>query len=241
MQCYEGINEEKAIGKFDESLQRLCVELKTKSDNVDWESLQTALHGRKFFSAGPLLSSLECEKPCVLLIDELDKVDHAFEAMLLELLSAWTLSIPKLGTIRAKSIPFVVLTSNEERRIGDPLRRRSFYLRVEHPSAEREAEIVALRTPDSSREFHAGMAGLAKALRGWSLEKPPSVSEILDLAQALKVLETEQITAEMRDILLPLLAKTEADRRKLLLRDGFASLIFDAQQYSAEALRGTAA
>ena len=241
LQCYEGINEEKAIGKFDESLQRLCVELRAKSNNVDWESLRNALHGRQFFIAGPLLSALEYEKPCVLLIDELDKVDHAFEAMLLELLSAWTLSIPKLGTIQAKSIPFVVLTSNEERRLGDPLRRRSFYLRVEHPSAEREAEIVALRTPDSSREFHAGMAGLAQALRGWSLEKPPSVSEILDLAQALKVLGTEHITAEMRDILLPLLAKTEADRRKLLLRDGFASLIFDAQQFSAEALRGIAA
>jgi MoxR-like ATPase len=241
LQCYQGINEEKAIGKFDEPLQRLCVELKAKSVSVDWESLRTELHSQQFFGAGPLLRALQCEKPCVLLIDELDKVDHAFEALLLELLSVWQLSIPKLGTIKARSIPFVVLTSNEERRIGDPLRRRSFYLRVEHPTAEREAEIVALRTPDSSHEFHAGMAGLAKALRGWSMEKPPSVSEILDLAQALKVLGTEQITAEMRDILLPLLAKTEADRRKLLLRDGFASLIYDAQQYSAEALRGNAA
>jgi len=241
LQCYEGINEEKAIGKFDESLQRLCVELKSKSSSVDWESLQTELHGQQFFSAGPLLRALQFEKSCVLLIDELDKVDHAFEATLLELLSVWQLSIPKLGTIRARSIPFVVLTSNEERRIGDPLRRRSFYLRVEHPTAEREAEIVALRTPDSTRDFHAGMAGLAKALRGWSMEKPPSVSEILDLAQALKVLGTEQITAEMRDTLLPLLAKTEADRRKLLLRDGFASLIYDAQLYSAEALRECAA
>jgi MoxR-like ATPase len=241
LQCYEGINEEKAIGKFDESLQRLCVELKAKSVSVDWESLRTELHNQQFFGAGPLLRALQCEKPCVLLIDELDKVDHAFEALLLELLSVWQVSIPKLGTIKARNIPFVVLTSNEERRIGDPLRRRSFYLRVEHPTAEREAEIVALRTPDSTHEFHAGMAGLAKALRGWSMEKPPSVSEILDLAQALKVLGTEQITAEMRDILLPLLAKTEADRRKLLLRDGFASLIYDAEQYSAEALRGKAA
>jgi MoxR-like ATPase len=241
LQCYEGINEEKAIGKFDEPLQRLCVELKAQSASVDWESLRTELHSQQFFGAGPLLRALQCEKPCVLLIDELDKVDHAFEALLLELLSVWQLSIPKLGTIKARSIPFVVLTSNEERRIGDPLRRRSFYLHVEHPTAEREAEIVALRTPDSTHEFHAGMAGLAKALRGWSMEKPPSVSEILDLAQALKVLGTEQITPEMRDILLPLLAKTEADRRKLLLRDGFASLIFDAQQYSAEALRGKAA
>lgn len=241
LQCYEGINEEKAIGKFNEPLQRLCVELKSKSSSVDWGFLQAELHGQQFFSAGPLLRALQYEKPCVLLIDELDKVDHAFEALLLELLSVWQLSIPKLGTIKARSIPFVVLTSNEERRIGDPLRRRSFYLRVEHPTADREAEIVALRTPHSSHEFHAEMAGLAKALRGWSMEKPPSVSEILDLAQALKVLGREQITAEMRDILLPLLAKTEADRRKLLLRDGFASLIYDAQQYSAEALRERAA
>ena len=240
LQCYEGINEEKAIGKFDEPLQRLCVELRAKSGSVDWESLQTELNGQKFFSAGPLLSALQHEKPCVLLVDELDKVGQAFEAMLLELLSVWTLSIPKLGTIRARSIPFVVLTSNEERRIGDPLRRRSFYLRVEHPTADREAEIVALRTPGSSREFHAGMAGLAKALRGWSLEKPPSVSEILDLAQALRILGAERVTAEMRDTLLPLLAKTEADRRKLLLRDGFASLVFDAQQYAAQSLEGSA-
>jgi MoxR-like ATPase len=238
LQCYQGINEEKAIGKFDEPLQRLCVEMCAKSSSIDWQSLQVELHSQQFFSSGPLLRALQYSSPCVLLIDELDKVDHAFEAMLLELLSVWQLSIPKLGTIRAKSVPFVVLTSNEERRIGDPLRRRSFYLRVEHPTAEREAEIVALKTPDASHEFHAGMAGLAKALRGWSLEKPPSVSEILDLAQALNCLGTENITSEMRDMLLPLLAKTEADRRKLLLRDGFASLIYDAQQYSAETLRG---
>jgi MoxR-like ATPase len=240
LQCYEGIGEDKAIGKFDESLQRLCVELKAKASRVDWEPLKNELHGEQFFSAGPLLRALQYERPCVLLIDELDKVDHAFEAMLLELLSVWQLSIPKLGTIQAKTIPFVVLTSNEERRIGDPLRRRSFYLRVEHPTAEREAEIVAMRTPEAGAEFHAGMAGLAKALRGWSLEKPPSVSEILDLAQALRILGAERVTAEMRDTLLPLLAKTEADRRKLLLRDGFASLVYDAQQYTAQSLQRSA-
>ena len=237
LQCYQGINEEKAIGMFDESLQRLCVELKAKSNHVEWDELQIELHSRQFFSAGPLLRALEYKNPCVLLIDELDKVDQAFEAVLLELLSVWRLSIPKLGTVGAQSIPFVVLTSNEERRIGDPLRRRSFYLRVEHPSAEREAEIVALRTPEASPEFHAGMAGLAKALRGWSLEKPPSISEILDLAQALLILGEKRVTPEMRDTLLPLLAKTEADRKKLLLRDGFASLIYDAQQHTQEALR----
>jgi MoxR-like ATPase len=240
LQCYEGINDEKAIGKFDEALQSLCVELKAKEGDVQWASLRTEVHSQDFFSAGPLMRALLWEKPCVLLIDEIDKVDQAFEAMLLELLSVWRLSIPKLGTVEARSIPFVVLTSNEERRIGDPLRRRSFYLRVEHPTAEREAEIVALRTPDSSPEFHAGLAGLAKALRGWSLEKAPSVSEILDLADALKILGHEQVTPELRDVLLPLMAKTEADRKKLLLRDGFASLIYDAQQYTREALRSAA-
>jgi MoxR-like ATPase len=236
LQCYEGINEEKAIGKFDESLQRLYVELQAKSTNVDWEFLQIELHGHQFFSAGPLLRALQYEKPCVLLIDELDKVNHAFEAMLLELLSVWQLSIPKLGTVPAKSIPFVVLTSNEERRLGDPIRRRSFYLRIDHPTPQREAKILQQRTPTRSAEFHRGMAGLAKALRGWSLEKPPSISEMLDLAQALEVLEETRITPEMRDVLLPLLAKTEADRRKLLLRDGWASLVYDAQQYSMEAM-----
>ncbi len=133
LQCYEGINEEKAIGKFDEALQSLCVVLKAKTGNVDWASLRTELHSQDFFGAGPLMRALLWTKPCVLLIDEIDKVDQQFEAILLQLLSEWRLSIPKLGTVEARSIPFVVLTSNEERRIGDPLRRRSFYLRVEHP------------------------------------------------------------------------------------------------------------
>lgn len=207
LRCYEGINEEKAIGKFDEALQRLCVELRCKTDAVDWRGLQSELHSLEFFTTGPLMRALLCEKSCVLLIDELDKVDQEFEAMLLELLSVWQLSIPKLGTVKARNLPFVVITSNEERRIGDPLRRRSFYLRVEHPTPEREAEILAVRTPDATPKFHAGMAGLAKALRGWSLEKPPSVSEILDLAEALRILGREEVTPEMRDILLPLLAK----------------------------------
>jgi MoxR-like ATPase len=239
LQCFEGINEEKAIGKFDEALQRLVVEMRSKSGSIEWEALKQELHSQKFFTAGPLLRALQYPKGCVLLIDELDKVSHAFEAMLLEVLSAWQLSISKLGVIKAQTVPFVVLTSNEERRIGDPLRRRSFYLRVEHPTPEREARILQLRIPGASAAFHEGMAGLAQALRGWSLEKPPSISEMIDLAQALKLLGEEQITAEMRDILLPLLAKTEADRKKLLMRDGFASLIFDAQQYGSGMREGS--
>lgn len=236
LQCFEGINEEKAIGKFDEALQRLAVELRSKSGPVEWEPLKQELHSLKFFSAGPLLRALQCPRRCVLLVDEIDKVDQAFEAMLLKLLSVWRLSIPKLGVVTAETVPFAVLTSNEERRIGDPLTRRSFYLRIDHPTPQREAQILQLRIPNQSAEFHQSMAGLAKALRGWSLEKPPSISEMLDLAQALEVLGERRITPEMRDILLPLLAKTEADRRKLMLRDGWASLVYDAQQYSVKAV-----
>ena len=148
---------------------------------------------------------------------------------------SWRLILAWLIAAFRPNRPFVVLTSNEERRLGDPLRRRAFYLRIEHPSPEREARIIELRTPRRSAEFHFEMAGLAKALRGWSLEKPPSISEMLDLAQALEILEEERITPEMRDVLLPLLAKTEADRRKLLLRDGWSSLVGDARVYSEEA------
>ena len=235
LQCFEGINEEKAIGKFDEALQRLAVETFCRSGSVEWETVKKQLYSDAFFAAGPLLRAILSPRPCVLLIDELDKVGQAFEAMLLEVLSEWRLSIPKLGVVKAHTIPFVVLTSNEERRIGDALRRRTLYLRSDHPSPQREAVILRLRTPGHNEDFHREMAGLAKALRGWSLEKSPSISEMLDLAQAIELLGYERITSEMRDTLLPLVAKTEADRSKLLLRDGWASLIYDAHQYSTEA------
>jgi CHAT domain-containing protein len=120
LQCYVGINEEKAIGKFDEALQSLFLETEENATPNGWDPLRTKLHGLEFFTAGPLLRSLLYdEKPCVLLVDEIDKVDQAFEALLLEIFSEWQISIPKLGTVKAKTIPFVVMTSNEERRIGD--------------------------------------------------------------------------------------------------------------------------
>jgi MoxR-like ATPase len=108
LQCFEGINEEKAIGKFDEALQKLVVEMRSKSGSIEWEALKQELHSQKFFTAGPLLRALQYPSGCVLLIDELDKVSHAFEAMLLEVLSAWQLSISKLGVIKAQTVPFVV-------------------------------------------------------------------------------------------------------------------------------------
>ena len=232
LQCYEGITEEKAIGKFDETLQSLF--LRTQGDRLgeDWVNIRERLHSLEFFSQGPLLRALQSRnRPCVLLVDELDKVDQAFEAMLLELLSAWQVTIPKLGTVKAESIPFVVLSSNEERRLGDPLRRRCFYLRFEYPTVEREAEILAVQTQGQSEPLRAQLAGLARALRGWNMEKPPSIAEMLDLAKALEILGVDEISSHQRDVLLPLLAKTEADRRRLLMREGFEGLVVDSKCY----------
>jgi len=145
LQCYIGINEEKAIGKFDEALQKLFLEAVRDIRGESWEAIRHELHTLSFFTQGPLLRSLLYESPCVLLVDEIDKVDQGFEALLLEIFSEWQISIPKLGTVKAKSIPFVVLTSTEERRISDPLRRRAFYIRFEHPTVQREREILGLR------------------------------------------------------------------------------------------------
>ncbi len=232
LQCYEGVNEEKAIGKFDESLQRLFLTTQGTSWKGDWSEIRRDLHTLNFFVEGPLLRALLSEKPCVLLIDEIDKVNEEFEAELLEILSEWQISIPKIGTIQARSKPFVVLTSNEVRRIGDPLRRRSLYLRFEHPTVERETRILELRTAESHPEIRAQIAGFGRALRGYSLEKPPSIAEMLDLAEALRILGVREITTELRDVLLPLIAKTEPDRKRLLLRDGFQSLMQDVKHYS---------
>lgn len=235
LQCYQGITEDKAIGKFDEALQKLYLETGRGRLGEDWNGIRERLHSLDFFSEGPLLRALRHKgSPCVLLVDELDKVDHQFEALLLEILSAWQITVPKLGTIEAETIPFVVLSSNEERRLGDPLRRRCFYLRFEYPTVEREREILAIRSTTSKPDLQGQLAGLAQAMRGYSLEKPPSIAEMLDLARGLEILGVSEIHAEQRDLLLPLLAKTEADRRRLLLRAGFDGLVADSKRYRDE-------
>jgi len=235
LQCYVGITEEKVIGKFDEALQKLYLETQAADLGRDWGHIRNCLHSLDFFAEGPLLRALRYEtRPCVLLIDEIDKVDQDLEALLLEVLSAWQVTVPKLGTIQATTIPFVVLSSNDERRLGDPLRRRCLYLRFEYPTVEREREILAIRSGSDSPQLRGQLAGLAHALRGWNMEKPPSIAEMLDLAQALEILGCEEISHEQRDLLLPLLAKTEVDRKRLLLRSGFEGLIADSKRYRDE-------
>jgi MoxR-like ATPase len=238
LQCYEGINEAAAIGSFDPALQKLFLETQAATLEKDWTSLRRDLHTLEFFIAGPLLRALLHEsQSCVLLIDEIDKVDPAFEALLLEILSAWQLSIPKLGTIKARTIPFVVLTSNAARAIGDPLRRRSFYVRFDYPTIEQERAILAGHMPGFGAERLAQTAAFAKAVRALSLSKPPSISEILELARAMELLNVEAITPDLRDILLPVLIKTEEDRQLLLINDQWEGLIYDAGKYRETLLK----
>lgn len=236
LQCFEGITEKQAIGCFDESLQRLFLETQGSAIDREWAKLRNQLHTLDFFTAGPLLEAVLQPAPVVLLIDELDKVDQKFEALLLEILSDWQITIPKLGTVRAKSVPVVVITSNQERRLGDPLRRRSLYKRIEHPDVQKEAEILDIRTVDAPLELKAQAVGLAQALRGYNLVKPPSIDEIVQFVRALQLLNRTEIVPADRDVLMPFLAKTEEDVKRLLLRDGFESLVATALEYRDQAL-----
>jgi MoxR-like ATPase len=236
LQCYNGISDKQAVGDYNRALQDMFVLFQSKNQTCTWDEIRTSIMGRDYFSAGPLLEALESPERVVLLIDELDKVDDGFEAMLLELLSVWEMSIPGMGTMSATNPPFTVITSNNERTLGLALRRRSFYMEIGHPTPELESEIVARMTPHLPRELHAFIAGLGKALRAYSLEKPPSISEMKDLAMALYVLGKTKMLPEDTELLLPLFGKTVDDRSQLLLKDNFKSIVAQAQINAEELL-----
>ncbi|RZU29038.1 AAA family ATPase [Edaphobacter modestus] len=237
LQCYSGITDKQAIGDYNRALQEMFVLLQAKNQTHTWDEIRQTISGRDFFSAGPLLEALESPERVVLLVDELDKVDYAFEALLLELLSVWEMSIPGMGTIRATQPPFTVITSNNERTLGFALRRRSFYMEIGHPSAVLEAEIVARKTPSLPPELHAFIAGLGEALRAYTLEKPPSISEMTDIAMALYQLGKTTILPEDTEMLLPLFGKTMKDRNKLMVKDNLKSIVAKAR-LNAEELIG---
>ncbi len=242
LQCYEGIGEEQALGRFDRPLQDQFLAMNApRFERRDWPQLREAIYALEFFSAGPLVRSLLYEKPCVLLIDEIDKTSPAFEAMTFQFLEEWRVTIPNLGTIEARSKPMVVLSSNHQRALSDPLRSRCAYLYFEYPTAEQELEILRLRLTDRSPTFYAQIAGLAKSLRTYRLANPPGIREILKLAELLERRGYREIVPEMRDALLPFLAKTEEDRGYMLQRHNFARLCADANRHAAEILRNTEA
>lgn len=235
LQCYEGIGQEQALGNFDRALQDQY--LRVGSANLDakeWPRLRDRIYTLDFFSTGPFVRALLSEEPCVLLIDEIDKTDPAFEAMTFQLLEEWCVTIPKLGTIEARSKPITVISSNNQRRLSDPLRSRCTYLYFEYPTIEEELDILKLRLSSASSSSYVQIAGLAKALRSYRLLKPPGIREILKLAQVLADRGCAEIQPHMRDTLLPFLVKTAEDREKMLLTHNFERLCADAAKHARE-------
>jgi MoxR-like ATPase len=195
---------------------------------------------RAFYLAGPLLSALETPARCILLVDEIDKISHAFEAQLLEFLGEWQLTIPGLGEIKAVQPPFTIVTANDERQLGYPLLRRCARIYINHPTPEQEAAIVASRTPHCAKAIHYFIAGFAKTLRAFKMEKPPSISEMITLALALDKLNLREIRDDHKAVMLPFIAKTEKDRASLLVPGRFESFMDNARIIADEMERNDA-
>ena len=195
LQCYEGLDESKALYEWNYQKQLLAIQVNMSSKDKD--DLTKSLFSDEYLLERPLLKSIRSEKPVVLLIDEIDKADEEFEAFLLELLSEMQVSIPEVGTVRAKSIPFVVLTSNRARPLSEALRRRCAYLYIEYPDMEKELAILRGKLPHVDDRLSAQVALAVQKLRSnEAILKKPSIAETLDWASALDALGIRDLTPE---------------------------------------------
>ena len=195
MQCYEGLDESKALYEWNYQKQLLSIQVNMGSEDKD--TLTRSLFSDEYLLERPLLKSIRSEKPVVLLIDEIDKADEEFEAFLLELLSEMQVSIPEVGTVRAKSIPFVVLTSNRARPLSEALRRRCAYLYIEYPDMEKELAILRKKLPHVDERLAAQVALAVQKLRSnEAILKKPSIAETLDWAAALDALGIRELTPD---------------------------------------------
>ena len=196
LQCYEGLDESKTLYEWNYQKQLLAIQI--GRDSEDKNALTRSLFSDEYMLERPLLKSIRSEKPVVLLIDEIDKSDEEFEAFLLELLSDMQISIPEVGTIRAKSLPFVVLTSNRARPISDALRRRCAYLYIDYPDRDKELAILRTRLPNVDDQLCVQVVSAVQKLRSSeAILKKPSVSESLDWAAALDALGVRELTPEI--------------------------------------------
>src|SRR3954447_15488500 len=194
LQCYEGLDEAKALYEWNYRKQLLRIQAEERG--AGWESVQEDIFSEDFLLAGPLMTAIASDEPVVLLIDEIDKTDQEFEAMLLELLSDFQISIPELGRIDATTRPVVVLTSNNSRELTEALKRRCLYLWLDYPELELELEIVKLHTPELSDVVAHKLVSLVHEVRELDLKKPPSIAESIDWARALLLLGAEDIDAD---------------------------------------------
>jgi MoxR-like ATPase len=227
LQCYEGLDEAKALYEWEYAKQLLYTQIlkekigdilqgtRTLQDAVDRVANQDGVFfSDRFLLPRPLLRALLSERRCVLLIDEIDKSDAEFEAFLLEVLSDFQISVPEIGTLKAKHVPLVILTSNNSREMSDALKRRCLHLYIDFPESEREMEIIKLKVPGVGTQLAEEVVRLLHRVRKLDLKKTPSISETLDWVRALTLLNIKQLDHALVDETLSTLMKYEADVRK---------------------------
>jgi MoxR-like ATPase len=218
LQCYEGLDEAKALYEWNYTKQLLRIQHATgvrgesgAEEGADWHRVHDDLFGEEYLLERPLLRALRAEEDTVLLIDEVDKVDLEFEALLLEILSDFQVTIPELGTVRGTHHPFVVLTSNASRELSEALRRRCLYLHLDHPTLERERAIVAARVPEAPAALTDQVVRVVRSLRALDLRKPPSIAETLDWVRALLELDIATVDEPALAATLTVLLKHQRD------------------------------
>jgi MoxR-like ATPase len=228
LQCYEGLDEAKALYEWKyakqllytqmlrERIGELIADAPSLPDAVDRIARQEdAFFSRRFLSPRPLLGAILADEPVVLLVDEIDKAEVEFEAFLLEVLSDWQVSVPELGTIKARHVPLVVLTSNNARELTDGLKRRCLHLFIDFPSAGEELAIIRLKVPEVSEQLARQVVSAVQKIRALELRKAPSISESLDWARALVILNADRLDAALVESTLTLVVKHERDLERV--------------------------
>jgi MoxR-like ATPase len=227
LQCYEGLDEAKALYEWNYKKQLLRIQAERNEDDASWTELQDDIFSNEFLLTRPLLEAITADDPVVLLIDEVDRVELETEALLLEILSDYQVSIPELGTIEAKQIPMVFLTSNNTRELSEALKRRCLFLHLDYPTMEREKAIVLTKVPDISENLADQVARVVRSVRGLELKKHPSVSETLDWARTLVLLGIDTIGEAEAAETVSILLKYRSDIEKAIKDFSSNSAQFD--------------
>ena len=209
LQCYEGLDEAKAL--YEWNYRKQLLRIQAEAAGTGWSEVQDDIFGEEFLLSRPLMDAITSELPIVLLIDEIDKTDQEFEAMLLELLSDFQISIPELGRIEARSHPVVLLTSNNSRELTEALKRRCLYLWLDYPCLEHELAIVRLHAPELQETVARRLVEVVGMVRELDLKKPPSIAESIDWARALLLLGAQDVDRAVFEETLSVIVKHRTD------------------------------
>ena len=218
LQCYEGLDEAKAM--YEWNYRKQLLRIQAEAGGTGWDDVQEDIFGEEFLLSRPLMEAIASPEPVVLLIDEIDKTDQEFEAMLLELLSDFQISIPELGRIEAKTHPVVLLTSNNTRELTEALKRRCLYLWLDYPDLEHELEIVRLHSPELKETVARKLVEIIQEVRELDLKKPPSIAESIDWARALLLLGADDIDSDTFRQTMSVIVKHRTDLDTVAARVG---------------------